>query len=393
MKLVLLLVTIVALTGAPAHAQSDAADSLYRAGRRALSDKDYSVAARTFDVIVSRHPRSSYAPDALYWRGFALYRLGELDHAHTALQMQLSRFPRAATHSDAEALLIAVKGELAKRGSPEARRDVDRAAAGTGRGCEDMELQAAALGAVQQMDAERAVPLLRRVVARRDDCSIPLRRNAVFILAQRGGADRERILLDVARSDPSPGVRKDAVFHLSSAKSERAVDALRELLNGSDPAVRSDALFSLAQMRTDRARNAVRDFAVSSGAPPNLRRDAFFHLAQNASEEDLRWLRQAYGRVNDAKLRSDLLFHIASKPSPETSRWLLGVAMDEREAAESRRSAVFFIAQRPDDAALDALITVAKRARSNALRKDAMFHLGHSKDARAAKALEEIVVP
>lgn len=392
MRLVLLFAALL-VTGAPAHAQSDPADSLYRAARRALNDKDYTAAATAFDGIVDRYPRSSYAPDALYWKGFALYRAGDLDNAHTALVMHHSRYPRATTHSDAAALLITVKGELAKRGSSEARRDVDRAAASTGRGCQDMELQAAALGAVQQMDAGRAVPLLRRVVARREECSIPLRRNAVFILAQHGGADRERILLDVARSDPSPAVRKDAVFHLSAARSELAVDALQQLLRGSDPAVRSDALFSLAQMPTDRARNAVREFALSSSAPLNLRRDAFFHLSQRATEQDMAWLRQAYGRVDDIKLRSDILFRIASKPSAETSRWLLGVAMNEREPAENRRSAVFHLAQHKDDAALDALITIAKRGPNAALRKDALFHLGQFKDARAVKALEDIVVP
>ncbi|HKH90365.1 MAG TPA: HEAT repeat domain-containing protein [Gemmatimonadaceae bacterium] len=395
MRLVLLVAAIVALTGAPAsaHAQGDPADSLYRVARRALSDKEYSTAARTFDAIVTRYPRSSYAPDALYWKGFALNRAGDLDGAQGALEAQESRYPRAATRSDAAALLILVKAQLAQRGSSEARRDVDRAAASSGRGCQDMELQAAALDAVQQMDAERALPLLRRVVARRDDCSIPLRKNAVFIIAQHAGTDRERILLDVARNDPSTAVRKDAVFHLSSARSDLAVDALEQLLRGSDPAVRSDALFSLAQMHTDRATKSVRDFALSATAPPNLRRDAFFHLAQNATDEDLAWLRQAYGRVDDVKLRADVLFHIASKPSPETSRWLLGVVTDEREAMENRKNAIFHLAQHKDDAALDALIAIAKRGPNVALRKDALFHLGQSKDVRAVKALEEIVAP
>lgn len=398
MRLSVLSLVIVALASAPpsVHAQGTA-DSLYRVGRRALSDKEYSLAATTFDAIATRYPRSSYAPDALYWRGFALYRAGDLEGARVALEAQESRFPRAATHSDAAALLIVVKGELAKRGNSEARRDVDRAAAsattGGSRGCQDLELQVAALDAVQQMDADRALPLLRRVVARRDECSIPLRKNALFILAQHGGADRERILLDVARNDPNTGVRKDAVFHLSSAHSDLAVDALEQLLRGSDPAVRSDALFSLAQMRTERAQKIVRAFALSSDSPPNLRRDAFFHLAQNATDEDMEWLRQNYRRVEDAKLRSDVLFHIASNPSPETTRWLLGVAMDAKETMENRRNALFHLGQRKDEGALDALITVAKSAPSVDLRKDALFHLGQSGNPRAAKALEEIVVP
>jgi len=397
MRLFLLSIAVVSLLRVPSvRAQGDAADSLYRVGRRALADKNYMNAASTFDAIVAKYPRSAYAPDAFYWKGFALYRAGDLAKAQEALEAQESRFPRAPTRTDAAALLIAVKGELAKRGSTEARRDVDQAAASatSGRGCQDMEVQSAALDAVQQMDAERAVPLLRRVVARRDECSIPLRKNAVFILAQQSGADREKILLDVAKNDPSTEVRKDAVFHLSAAHSEAAVDALEELLlRGADPAMRSDALFALAQMNSERSKKIVRDFALMSDAPLNLRKDAFFHLAQKAEEQDLVWLRQAYGRVDDAKLRADVLFHIAQKSAPETSRWLLSVAMDAKETMENRKNAIFYLAQRKDDAALDNLITIAKSAPSVDLRKDALFHLGQSKNPRAAKALEEILVP
>ena len=400
MRLFVLLVAVAALARAPeaaAQAGPDA-DSLYRLARRALTDKDYARAARSFDALVATYPRSSYAPDALYWKGFALYRAGDLENAQGALEAQASRFPSAATRGDAAALLITVKGELARRGSAEARRDVNNAAAsattGSGRGCQDMEVQVAALDAVQQMDADRAVPLLRRVVARRDECSIPLRKNAVFILAQRGGADREKILLDVAKTDPSTDVRKDAVFHLSAARSELAVDALEELLlRGSDPAVRSDALFALAQMRSERPRKILRDFALMTDAPMKLRKDAVFHLAQKSTEDDMAWLRQAYGRFDDARLRSDVLFHVSQRPSVETSRWLMTLANDTKETLDNRKNAVFHIAQRKDDASLDALIALAKSASSIEVRKDALFHLGQSRDPRALKALEEIVVP
>ena len=43
----------------------------------------------------------------------------------------------------------------------------------------------AALNALLQMDADRALPILRRVLARRDTCSEILRRKAVFLVAQK----------------------------------------------------------------------------------------------------------------------------------------------------------------------------------------------------------------
>lgn len=392
MRRVFLILVLSAISRSSPLGAQDSADALYRAGRQALSDKNYVIAAQTFDDIWARYPRSSYARDALYWKGFALYRSGDLEGAQDALETQEKRFPDAPTHGDAAALLITVKGELARRGSNDARRDVDRAAATAARGCQDLEVQTAALDAVQQMDAERAVPLLRRVLARRDECSISLRKNAVFILAQRGGADRERLLLDVARTDPNVEVRKDAVFHLSAARSELAVDALEELLlRGTDPGMRSDALFSLAQIRTDRTKRIIRDFALMPNVPLNLRKDAFFHLAQKPTEADAAWMRQAYSRIDDPKLRADVLFHIARFQSPETTRWLSSVALDANETLENRKNALFYIAQRKDDASLDALIAIAKGAPSTEMRKDALFYLGQSKDPKVVKALEDIL--
>jgi HEAT repeat protein len=402
-----------------AWADADPADSLYRAARRALSQKDYEEAARLFDAIVARYPRSEYAPDALYWKGFALYRNGNLEPAADALEAQAKRFPQAATTGDASTLLILIKGQLAKRGDASAQRDVNTAAAGSGRSCADMEVQVAALDAMQQMDAERVLPLLRKVLARRDACSAPLRKNALFILSQKSGAEREKLLLDVAKTDPNVDVRQDAVFHLSQARSDAAVDALEDLLLHSDErGVKQNALFALAQNKSDRARNIIKTFALSDNTPVSLRNDAVFHLAQ-----DVAFLKEAYAKVSDPELRSNILFHIASQPGPETSKWLVSVIVDPKEPMEQRKNALFHlasrkaegsedlsaiydklpvplkkdvlfhIAQRRDAASLDKLIAIAKSDPNPDLRKDALFHISQSKDPRALKALEEIVNP
>ena len=119
-----------------AWAEADPADSLYRSARRALTQKDYETAARLFDAIVSRFPRSEYAADALYWKGFALYREGNLDDAAGALESQAKRYPRATTRNDAAALLIQIKGQLARRGNVSAQAAVTRAASQPGLNCE-----------------------------------------------------------------------------------------------------------------------------------------------------------------------------------------------------------------------------------------------------------------
>ena len=407
-----------------AWADADPADSLYRAARRALNAKDYEEAARMFEQIVSKYPRSEYTPDALYWKGFALYRSGILDEAVDALEAQAKRFPNAATHGDAAALLIQIKGQLARRGDPSAKRDVDSMAAQSGKGCGDMEVQTAALDALQQMDAERVMPLLKRVLARRDDCSTALRKNALFILAQKSGADREKILLDIVKSDPSSQMRNDAVFYLQQAKSDAAVDALEFLLlKGDDRTVRSNALFALAQNKSDRARKILRTVALTDDVPASIRKDAIFYLAQRKEADDVNWLKEAYSKTTEAEQRANIMFYLAQRPGPETNKWLATVISDSKEPFEQRKNALFhlaqrkgegldelisvytnappalrkeilfYIAQRHEPAALDKLIDIAKHDQSADVRKDALFYIGQSKDPKAIKALEDIVNP
>ena len=87
-------------------------------------------------------------------------------------------------------------------------------------------MKVAALNALQRMDAARARPILRRVLARRDAASTCLRRKAVFLVAQQREPGTEDVLLESVRSDPDPEVRRHAVFWLSQVGTERAVTAL-----------------------------------------------------------------------------------------------------------------------------------------------------------------------
>src|SRR5207247_5673980 len=97
------------------------------------------------------------------------------------------------------------------------------------RGCPDEDdeddVRIAALNGLLQMDATNALPILKKVLAKRDGCSAGLRRKAVFIVSQKRGGETEDILLDVARNDPDSEVGQQAVFWLSQEGSDRAAAA------------------------------------------------------------------------------------------------------------------------------------------------------------------------
>ncbi|MFL5494560.1 MAG: HEAT repeat domain-containing protein [Gemmatimonadales bacterium] len=432
--------------------QGDPADSIYRAAREALNGRDYARAADLFGQISTRFPRSGYVADAFYWRAFSLYRLGgasQLREGLAALQTQRERFPKAATRGDAAALERRIQGELARRGDSQAAEDITRAAqdvveapeppevpqppeapeppeppSDRGSRCENAgdDTKLAALNALQQMDDERARPILRRVLARRDPGSVCLRRKAVFLIAQQGAEGTEEILLDAARTDPDHEVREQAVFWLSQVNTDRAVSALDSILRTSkDRALQEKAVFALSQQGSPRAQQALRGYAERADLPAETREKVIFWIGQSGGAENEAFLRALYGRLKEEGLRNRILFSISQAGGPENGRWLLGIARDGSQPLELRKQALFWAgqggasmtdlaglyttmtdrpmreqlifvySQRDEPAAVDKLLDIAKRDPDPELRKKALFWLGQSGDPRAAKALQDII--
>lgn len=431
----------------------DPADSLYRAARSALNDGEYARAAALFRQIGQRYPKSEYAPDAPYWEAFSRYRMGgdaNLREALASLDAQRARFPRASTRGDAQTLATRIQGELARRGDPGAGQRVAEAAAasrgdsaGGGRGSRgrrggdcgakgsdddegdgdgDSDARIAALNALMQMDAERAMPILREVLARRDACSEGLRRKALFLVAQKQTPDAADILLTAARTDPDAGVRRQAVFWMSQVGGERALTALDSILRGStDADLREKAIFAISQQDDDRARRILRDFAQSS-ASPSLRGKAVFWLGQNDhSADNAAFLQSLYGREGSEELR-DQIIQALSNVGPEADRWLFTIAEDAKQSTESRKKALFWLgqqrrtpvaslaafydrvkepelreqaifvlSQRHETAAADKLIDIARHESDKRLRGKALFWLGQSHDPRVKDLLMEII--
>jgi HEAT repeat protein len=292
----------------------------------------------------------------------------------------------------------------------------------SGCGESDDDIKVAALNALQQMDPERAAPILRKVLSRRDPGSVCLRRKAVFLLAQEDAAGTEDILLETARTDPDHEVREQAVFWLSQVGTERAVGALDSILRTSkDPALQEKAVFALSQHDSPKASQALRAYAERPDLPENVREKAIFWIGQSGGKENEAYLRTLYGRLKEVELRNKVLFSISQAGGPENMRWLLGVVRDNTQPVELRKQALFWAgqgdasmadlaslystlnvrelreqvifvySQRDDSAAVDRLLEIARRDPDTELRKKALFWLGQSSDPRAAKALQEII--
>ncbi|MBX3133831.1 MAG: HEAT repeat domain-containing protein [Gemmatimonadaceae bacterium] len=346
----------------------------------------------------------------------------ELRRAQPEIQAEVAREMAAARAEMAQA-----RAEMATglRSGAQARRG--------GRdeippGCEGVvdDERIEALNALMQMNSDQAMPVLRRVLERRDRCSEVLRRKAVFIVSQRRGDEAAEILVNVARNDPDRTTRSEAVFWLSQTNSPRAVEVLEQILlrDTPDAEMQKRAIFSLSQTRSSRAATILRDFVRRREASNELRGEAIFWLGQNGGGDNSQFLRELFPSLDNDELRDKVLFSVAQRRSPENAAWLLGRAKDRQLSATLRKSALFWASQsggatvadlseiydnsrddtelrgqvifalsqrRNDRAAVDKLLQIASREEDRELRRQAVFWLGQSRDPRAVQALDEII--
>ena len=414
-------------------AEADPADSLYKAGREAINSGDFRRAAALFGEISAKYPRSQYAPDAPYWRAFALYKSGrddDLREALKSLDTQRAKFPKATTIADAEELAIRVRGVLAQQGDVKSAEAVSRAAS-KNTPCvraddNDADIRAAAMNALLQMDAESALPIIKQVLKKRDECSVALREKAVFLLSQKETSETEDILIDVVRNDPSRSVREQAVFWMGQVNTEKAAAALEGIATSSpDMELREKAIFALGQQGSARGAALLRRVAESSDSPESLREQAIFQLGQRRSQENAEFLRGLFGRLGKGERNDDLkkkvLFSLSQMRGFGNDHWLLNIAIDTSQSedmrghalwtagqagiaggelvslydrlkdAEVKEKLIWVLSESQDREATDKLIEIAQKDPDREMRKKALFWLGQKNDPRVQKLLMDIL--
>ena len=424
-------------SSASTKAAPDRADSLYRAGRTAIDNRDYRRAATVLQQMTVRYPQADRAGDALYWRSWALYQLGsnsnrgDLDDAMASLERYMTKYGKNARMADdATDLYGRIRAAQAKLGDARAAGDVAKSAENLRqpRGCTgsaaDDQMRIAALDGLLSMNSEDAIPILKDVLKQRDACRTELRKRAVWLISQKRATDVVSTLLDVARNDPSTEVRGEAIFWLSQTKGEQAIPALDSVLfSSSDMELRKKALFALSQQRDERARAALKRAAEDEKMPEDVRGDAIFWLGQGRTL-DLEYFKTLFRKTKNEDLRNRILTSAGQSSAPEASAWLLDIARDKSFDTETRKQAIFWASQkrtvdleqlsaiyeqsrgdtdfqqhllfiysqRRETAAVDKLMTIAKSDPNTELRKQALFWLGQKNDPRVRQFLRDMII-
>jgi len=293
------------------------------------------------------------------------------------------------------------------------------------------EVRRAALIGIMQMESSQIIPVIDKLLERKDECSVSLRRQAVELLGRSREPERLEIMLRVARTDPSGVVRRQAVQSIAQVNTERSAALLDSIFfNATDTDVAEIALRGLAQQTSPAARIALRRVAESTTLATELRVKAVNQIGSSRrSPDDIQYLKDLYGKTSSQQLREGILRGVSYQRTGESMNWLLGVARDKNSEIELRQVALRsagqysdkgssfgleikdllalydefahqpemqeqlldVLAQRPESAATDKLLQIAGDEGNMTLRRRAIQRLTQRRDPRVRQFLLDIV--
>ncbi len=175
---------------------SESAD--YDRGTSYLDSGRYDRAIESFDKVIAGNGKK--ADGAMYWKAYALNRLGRRDESIRTIEALQKRFPSSRWSGDAKALLIDVRQASGQPVSPDAAGDE--------------ELKLIALNGIMQRDPERAIPMIEQLLG--GSASPKVKERALFVLAQSASPRARTLLADVAKGKGNPDLQLKALDYLGA---------------------------------------------------------------------------------------------------------------------------------------------------------------------------------
>jgi HEAT repeat protein len=382
--------------------QGDPADSIYNLGREAFNRQDYSRAALRFAEMLAKYPNSRQATAAAYYQAFALYRVGTLDALRSSekvletygQQLQYSynsEYRRQGPQLQARVLRALI--ERNEGGADTKLRDLVAKYPAVTCDEEKIQIQSQVLSSLYQTDPDAATPYIQDYLKTRDACTADLRRNAIYLLANRGTEANTNLIVQIAKTDTVRSVRMRAIEVLSRMPGDAAINALQQFMDDPDEQVQAAAVRSLMRSDNPRARTAMRQSLIDKrDAPERQRTEAIRSLSSdNMSPDDATYLRALFRRQGESdRVKEAIVSALGSVPTEENLKFLMDVAQDQNESSSIRSTAFRRVTSR-QNLTTENLIKLYDATDNRSMRNSIVDALSNRGDPASINKLLDIV--
>jgi hypothetical protein len=335
----------------------DGDDRSYERGQRALDSRNWDEALEMFTQVASSG--GSRADGALYWKAYALAKLGRRDDAVAAIAELRKSYATSRWLDDAKALELEVKQAGGQKPSPEAENDE--------------ELKLMALNGLVQSDPDRALPLLENLL--KTSSAPKLKERVLYVLAQSSAPRAKQLLEQVARGGAgNPDLQLKAISYVSAtSKKTDNKQLLWEIYSGStDNQVKRAVLNGLMNSRD---KDHLLQVAKTEKSP-QLRMDAISMLGASGAQAEL-W--QIYQAETSPEVKQQLLHSLIASNASDR---VLEIAKTEKDP-KMRRSAIQALGSMHATKTGDALVSIYGSETDPAVKRSIMDGLHSQRNAKA----------
>jgi hypothetical protein len=246
-------------------------NELYDEGQEALDEGEWDDAVRAFSRFAEL--KTARADAALYWKAYALNRLGQRPDSLQTIAELLKAFPASRYLQQARALEVEVRRDAGQPVRPESQSDE--------------ELKLMAIQGLQNSDPERAIPLLEGIL--QGTASPKLKARALFVLAQSESPKARAVLANVAKGTSLPDLQEKAIQYLGVHGGSQNRALLSEIYTASNDVGVKRRVLRAFMVAGERDRLLA---AATSEKVPELRAEAVQQLGVMGAHAELAQLYQ-----------------------------------------------------------------------------------------------------
>ncbi|HEX8163128.1 MAG TPA: HEAT repeat domain-containing protein [Pyrinomonadaceae bacterium] len=356
-----------------AQSGSTPAMKVFAEGRDFLDNNEWAKAAERFQTFIKNYPNDKDVDAAYYWLAYSLNKQGRKAEAASRASEIIREYPHSTWLDEAKALLV-------EAGDPQAvKRGVDNK--------ENDEIKLIALQSLFDNNPERAMQYVSEML-KSPNTSQQMRESVVSLLGSHGGREAVPVLLQLARTDPSPRVRLTAIHRLGEEGGESVLGDLMSIYQSDqDMQVKQQVLHALSEMEGARPRALLVEVARNASENQQLRLTAIHWLGER-EDSAFADLAQIYDADRSQQVRAQILHSFSEMKDPRATQKLIETARSSDDA-QLRASAIHWLGERGSDAVVDELMRIYESDQSQQVKMQILHSFSEMENPRARAKLME----
>lgn len=257
------------------------ASKAFREARDQIKNGEWANAEQRFNRFIADHPQDRETPAALYWLSFALKQQSKFEDADRTLTQLIATFPASTWVNDARTMRVEIAPKLKNNAVIE-----------QGVSAENEEIKLAALQSLFEAKPERAIAISADILKPGSGASRVMKEGAISLLAESESKEAATVLINTARNETDPGLRKKAIQALGELEDERAVESLTQLYDAEkDEGLKAQIISALGESEEKKALRKLMEI-VRRDSSLKLRKKALEMIAQSEDPEAAAFLEE-----------------------------------------------------------------------------------------------------